>query len=522
VSEGVVQPQVELDEHGRQIYEPDGRCLGEFVLDNSEVAIIQGPEGSGKSKAARQRIWRHACEQAKSPLDGVRKTRWAVIRNTYPDLQQSVLKDWMEEFPERIYGRLKLSKPMEHHMRVGDVYCEVVFIALDTDEDVKKLKSTQWTGFYFNEVQYASRVIFDQSHGRAGRFPAVKDGGPTWNGVIADLNAPEDETNWLAIMTGQTPYPDHWGPDEIATHRWPRAWKFWMQPPALLEVTDERGGVVAYRLNPLAENRKWLPWMTRAGGRREHFYHAKARGKSKAWIDSRLMNRITIYADGSPVFPQFRIERHVTKEPLLPVMGHQVIVGLDFGRNPAAVFMQALNGRIYVQYELQAFDVSAQTFAPMVKQELAKRYGADARAVFWGDPKGRDKGQAVDVTPFQIFRAAGLEVRPAPVRQNNIGERLAAIDNLLERAPGGIEALVVSSACRRLKACLAGKYVVEKKPDSSAREPKKDVWADLPDAFGYGLLGSGEGYATMGRARPGEGVPRVSGARGRRSLRRAA
>jgi len=519
----VEAPRVRI-ERDQIVYEPDGRCLTEFVMDRSSVAIIQGCEGSGKSKAARMRLWQTACEQAPSPIDGLRKTRWGVIRQTYPDLEQSVVRDWNEEFPERLYGPFRWAKPFEHHIRVGDVSCEVIFLALDRDEDVKKLKSTQFTGFYFNEVQYASRVMFDQAHGRAGRYPAVADGGPTWSGIIADMNAPDDETNWIALMTGQTPFPDHWGPDEIASHRWPRDWKFWMQPPALLEILSERGGVRGYRINPVAENMKWLPVIRRPDGSSLHFYLEKVAGKTKAWIDSRLMNRITIYADGSPVFPQFRVERHVSREPLRPVSGHKVIVGLDFGRNPAAVFGQTLNGRALIQHELQAFDVSTQTFAPMVKNEMARVFPNHRPEdfLFFGDPKGRDKGQQSELSSYEIFRAHGITVRPAPVKQNSIPERLRAVDNLLERAPGGVEALVVSSTCRRLKACLAGKYVIEKKPDASSREPKKDQWADLPDALQYWVLGSGEGYTMAGRAAPDRDRPMVSKAGRRRSLRRAA
>jgi hypothetical protein len=519
-------PRVRLDERGRIIYEPDGDQLTQFVMDNSRVAIVEGPIGSGKSKGARMRLWRHACEQEKSPLDGLRHSRWGVIRNTYAELKQSVVKDWLEDFPEHLYGRFTYSKPFEHNIRVGDVALEVIFIALDSDEDISKLRSTQFTAFYFNEVQYASRAMFMEALSRTPRFPSAAHGRATWSGVIADMNSPEEEDNWIALMQGQVAFPAHWSEEEKAEYRWPEeeGWKFFLQPPALLEVLDERGAVKGYRVNPKAENSKWLQPIARGDGSYRPFYLGQAVGKSKAWIDSRLLNKITIYADGSPVFPQFRPERHVAKEILKPVHGQPVVVGLDFGRNPAAVFLQAIHGRVFVQFELQGFDVSAQTFAPMVKQEIARRFPSFKLEEFrfFGDPKGRDKGQATDTTPFEVFAAHGLKVKPAPVRQNNIGERLAAIDNLLERAPGGLEALVISQACPRLRMALTGKYVVEKKPDSSAREPKKDQWADLPDAFGYGVLGTGEGYAMTGRMAPNAGKPQVSARRGRRSLRRVA
>src|ERR1700679_3012480 len=105
-----------------------------------------------------------------------------------------------------------------------------------------------------------------------------------------------------------------------------------MQPPALLERFDDTGRVIGYEVNPHAENLKNLP---------SDYYARLIKGKSRAWIDSRLMNRVALVVDGQAVWPMFRREYHVSREPLRPVPGYDVIVGLDFGRVfPAAVFAQ--------------------------------------------------------------------------------------------------------------------------------------------------------------------------------------
>jgi hypothetical protein len=82
------------------------------------------------------------------------------------------------------------------------------------------------------------------------------------------------------------------------------------------------------------------------------------------------MNRIALVVEGDPVWPMFRVEVHVSREVLKPVERHEVVVGLDFGRSPAAVFMQAVNNRVLVQHELIGANEGAVDFAPKVKRFL--------------------------------------------------------------------------------------------------------------------------------------------------------
>jgi hypothetical protein len=69
----------------------------------------------------------------------------AIIRNTTPDLKRSTIKSWIERFPPEIYGPVKIGAPMHHDIKFGDVEMEVDFIGLDKDEDIRKLRSTQYT-----------------------------------------------------------------------------------------------------------------------------------------------------------------------------------------------------------------------------------------------------------------------------------------------------------------------------------------------------------------------------------------
>jgi hypothetical protein len=502
-------PRIEYDEAGRPIYEPDGRVLADYLFDDSHVAIIRGPIGSGTSSGSCMRIWRHAMEQYKHPVDGKRRSRWVVVRNTYSELRDTTLKTWLDWFPEERFGRVTWSRPICHEVRVGDVELDVFFLALDSPEDVAKLRSLEITGGWINEVEFHHKAIVDELESRTGRYPALKDGGARWNGVIADMNAPSED-HWVPQMMGEAAYPDD-VPEDMRVFK-PASWAYFVQPAAVLEIRSPDGkSVVGYRENPGAENRKWL---------KPGYYEEKLAGKTKRWIDSRLRNVITFVTDGEPVWAMFNPDMHVAPEELRFVPGHRVIVGLDFGRRPTAVIMQAIGSRIFVQREFRMYGASAATFAPALKRHLEQHY-AGAQVEFWGDPKGQDKGQNVDTSAYDIFRAHGMIVRAAPVKNNNLETRLSAVETVLQEATGGLMRFVICPRnCPTLKAALMGKYVI-KKTKEGGEEPFKDKYSDCADAMGYAFLGMGEGRKMIGLEVIGAGKGAAKVYNGRRSLRRA-
>src|SRR5947209_5760585 len=83
-----------------------GTRLCDFIMSDRDVDVIVGPLGSGKTHALFAKLMRHAQQQKQSTLDGLRKTRWAVVRNSYPDLKRSTIRTWNEIIPEHVYGRM--------------------------------------------------------------------------------------------------------------------------------------------------------------------------------------------------------------------------------------------------------------------------------------------------------------------------------------------------------------------------------------------------------------------------------
>jgi hypothetical protein len=169
------------------------KTVADFMESDAFFRLIVGPVGSGKSSGCCVEIIRRAVEQAQGP-DGIRRTRFLVMRNTFPQLRDTTRKTFEQWIPAAV-GTWN-EQALTFTMRFADVECEVLFRALDRPEDKKKLLSLELTGAYLNEMRELPGEVFDLLQSRVGRYPSRKQGGPTWFGVWGDTN-PMHTGHWL-------------------------------------------------------------------------------------------------------------------------------------------------------------------------------------------------------------------------------------------------------------------------------------------------------------------------------------
>ncbi len=191
-----------------------------------------GPLGSGKTFGVIQRMLAQMCEQEPN-AQGIRPTRWCAIRNVYSELMATTSKDFGAVFRGLGLGILKSGglEPPTFHVSFGlpdgtKVKAEVVFLALDREDAVRKLRGYQVTGFWLNEMKELVKGVVDMADLRHGRYPSEVDGGvlPTWHGMIGDTNAP-DQDHW------------YW---KLAEDTRPEGWEFFRQAGGLL-AADKSG-----------------------------------------------------------------------------------------------------------------------------------------------------------------------------------------------------------------------------------------------------------------------------------------
>jgi hypothetical protein len=478
-----------LSNSGQQIYAPSGRVLSAAFWDRSEFSVIQGPIGSGTSSMCCHKIFKISCEQEPNG-QGVRQTRWLIIRETYPKLEKTTAKTWLDWFPEDRFGRFRRSVPPTHLIRVphpsGDgttVESEVIMLAIENAEEAEAIAASfEITGFWLNEAQFTDKKVVDELLSRCGRYPSPANGpGATWYGGFADMNAPI-EGHWIPYMRGDIPLPREMSEDVSMGFKRPESWKFFMQPPGLIETIVE--GRPVYHENPAAENTENLV----------KSYLQQISGKTREWIDRRILNKTGLYTDGKAVYPTFSEQEHLSDINMNPVKGFPVFVGLDFGREPAAVMGQCFNSDWRVMAELIGENEPASEFAPRLKKYLAAEFPG-YEFIFGGDPRGADGTQASNETAYDIFRNHGMIVLPS-TNDNNVELRRSTVTTVLTRRDG----LLVAPKCLTLKTGLAGGYHFPPLRGYSgifADRPRKNRYSHPVEAFENMLLIGGEGSKLM-------------------------
>lgn len=440
-------------------YRPPGPVARAFMRDDASFFRgLMGPFGSGKSTACIMDILSRAAAQ-KVGNDGKRRTRWAVIRNTYPELRTTTIKSWHQWVSPQI-GRWVDTGPPTHHIVEGDLDLEVLFIALDRPDDIAKLLSMELTGAWVNEAREVPKAVIDGLTGRVGRYPSVLMGGCSWSGIIADTNPPDN---------------DHWW-YRLAEEERPEGWAFYKQP----------GG-----RDPGAENVENLP---------SGYYERQVSGKDEDWVRVYVDGQYGFVRDGKPVYPEFRDSLHVREfhvEPHWPLY-----VGIDFGLTPAAVFGQrSPMGQWRWVDELVTEDMGAMRFGEILRARMHERFPGMQFAAITGDPAGEGRAQTDERTPFQILQAAGVEARPAPT--NDFTKRRESVAVCLSRLIDGEPGLVIHPRCKVLRKAMAGGYHYRRVQVTGEEryrdQPDKNSYSHVAEAGQYMLVGAGEARTLVKR-----------------------
>lgn len=458
---------------------PLGPVAGAYYLDNSRVAVIEGPVGSGKSTASCLRLQRHAYEQVIGS-DGFARTRWAIVRNTKKQLLDTTLKTWLQVFPEAMYGVFEKSA-MTHHWRFRPqgfahaIDAEFIFRALDDEADVADLLSLEVTGFWFNEL----REIIEEILTHAGRRCRYLNGDrpSTWSGWIGDTNS-WDTQHFLQDRLVRNPRP---------------GWKHFLQPGGMESSAEN-----LENLEQSEETLK-LPFDDPRRRERGRIYYVNAL-QDYSEEDA----RVYVHAQrgrtrsGKPIYTDYRDTVHC--RPFELVKGIPLSIGLDFGRTPAAAIGQHMpTGQWRWRYELCAFDMGLKQFGEELKRFLAEKCFDFEVGNVTGDPAGNAR-DARDETAFDLLKAAGIIARPATTNEFSI--RVEAVQGAFRRMADGQPGAIIHPDCKMLRDACIDRYHFRKlnvTGNRYAEEPDKNDWSHIAEAIQYGMLGGGEARVVMNR-----------------------
>ena len=455
------------------------QTIWDFFNDPSYVRLIAGPIGSGKSVACCHDLMRLAMAQDPD-AKGRRRTRTAIVRNTSDQLRATTFRTWTDWFGHLGYYKAS-DKTFLIKMNLDDgttLDAEFYFLPLDTPDDVRKALSLELTFLWGNEWRELHPEVVDGLLMRLKRFPSKKDGGPTRSCAIFDTNMP-DQSTW------------HFNKMEEP----PENWSIFLQPPAIIsfeeyfhqynEEPNEEDGIVDPRdnewyVNPDADNIDNLD---------PTYYPDIIPGKTEDFLNVYLRCRYGRSLAGLPVYEKtFSPDFHIAEKPFSPLKSesYPLIIGLDFGRTPAAVIGQRNTyGQLVVLDELTSENMGIETFlSRKLTPRLSEHDFIGCSTVIAPDPAGWAKQQIGEISPVDVIKQAGFQViKP---NSNDPERRIETVERVLLDHIDGKPSIVINPCCSQLiKGFRYGYKYKLNKQGVQDNKPMKDQFSHIHDAMQY-------------------------------------
>lgn len=437
-----------------------------FEKSNAFVNLVIGPYGSGKTTMCLQRLVRAACNM---PYwhNGRRRARALIIRNTSGELYSTTLQSWLSWFSELgdIYKRQKPILTYEHHFNDGKgiVELELLFLALDREDDIRKMKSLEVTFAYINELSEVPQGVLSHLKGRLnGRYPSKQFcQQPYWSGIFADTNPP-DTDHWL-YKTFELDCPDNY--------------RIFHQPPGLIKDDDDN-----WLQNIHCDNYANLS---------KNYYTMLAEGQTQDFVKVYCLGEYGSVGFGKKVYPEFNSDTHA-RETLIAIQGDPIHVGWDGGLTPACVVVQFTpRGQLLVLKEYTAEDMGVRTFAEnVVLPRIQKDFPYNPKiGLSRADPSGVKRDEIMAEFSF-IGELNSLGIETIPAITNAIDLRVNAVRFFLNRMVDGQPGFLISKqGCPTLFRGFTKDYVYKRVAVAGEEryrdQPDKNMSSHPHDALQY-------------------------------------
>jgi hypothetical protein len=450
-----------------------GQTIKKFHEDKTaRVKCLQGPFGSGKTTACVWEIFFISISQ-RPDKSRRRKIKWIVVKNTYRQMWTVVMPLWFKVFPQNNdhpdfktnFNQAKMTHEIELKLFDGSILeMEVFFISADKSNP-ETFKGINSTAVWFCEASDISPGVINTALTRAGRYPADENGvfNADWYGGIMDTNPP-DMDDWLYKMFN----------DKIFNEQAGEGWRIFKQPSGL---------------SPEAENMV---------GKSPTYYQDMMVGKTQKWIDIYVHGREGFSMDGKLVFPEYNDDIHCSKAPLIPIKA-RLIIGVDFGLTPAAIFVQQnSSGSIFVLDEICLVESGAIKLAEAIKIKLAQKFSlfSNEDILIVGDPAGKQRSQIDGISTALDVLEARTGVRAVAAPTNAVQTRFEAVRLCLTRLLDGKPGILIDPDCKMLRKGFNGKYIFRtisrSYGDKTMDVPLDNEYTHIQDCLQYALLQTGQ------------------------------
>ena len=407
-----------------------------FIESQAPADLFASRVGEGKSTALAWSVFYHTIHNPGA--------EWALIRDTFENIQKSTQKTFFEWFPPGIFGTYHATKKeftWYEHIAKGTV----TFVGMDDPGDASKLLSWVLGGIGIDEPAPAAgsngvdEMVFDLGIQRL-RQPGMK-----WRPMKLATNNPDEE---------------HWTYKKFATEGEQNGYRLW-QP-----------------LKP--ENMQNLP----------EGYYEKLRlqlGHRPDLIRRFIDGEFGFQQEGNAVTPQWSDRIHLTMG-LSGIRGREIILLWDFGHNPTCIITQRTPmGYWNILYSFVGEDIGVEELIedqvlPVLREKFPK---CSIRHI--GDPAGKQREQT------SIRRSAVASIKMligGTWRDGPVGweERKNPLQAVLTKTISGIGLVQVDrqNAPHVWHALRGGWHYNKARTGIVSAEPRKDKHSHPGDAMGYG------------------------------------
>jgi hypothetical protein len=441
-----------------------------YILSTAPVSFIVGPGGSGKTVASVKKAILEAMRIRPGP-DGVRRYTLGVWRQKYDNLWKTTLRSWWKVLPRDIPGSTftgSSPRAAEHIVRFNDhwgpIVLTAIFRAFGEVADPDDILGNECTDVYLNEMPTLPENLFTSLVDRIGRDPPMHVIGRPGR-FFGDGNAP-DVTNWT--------YRD-----------------FYENKRDGYSLFDQPGGLEEGAENP-------------AMGREYYENSVRLNAHRKWWVRRMVHNKPGFNRDGDLVYPAYDDDRNLNKETIRPIRGLPVVVGIDGGLTPAALYKQELgNGQSRWLAEV-ALDRGgmAELARAMLALEVRRFPDHDSDAFFYVCDPSMNEGDDTEDGSVRARLERHLGRRRVRLASTNVPEmRWAAVRAKLaltldEGEPG----LLLDPSCKGCRRGFNQTYAFRKiHGTNDLGGVVKSFDSHIHDAGQYAELASGDARAQKSR-----------------------
>jgi hypothetical protein len=479
-------------------YTPPGPVCAAYIRSQGPIDCITGPAGSGKTVGSIFKVIRFAVGSMPVCLDGVVRVRGAVLRDNFRALYRTTLRSWFEFFPPD-YGGAHFTggqdRPAQHVLKLSTVRMvdgvarevpvelTVDFFAVGDVAIEELLKGYECCFFWVNEGDLLHERVIPFAYSRTGRYPPrarLAPGTRVPRVVAVDFNPPAPKHPlWLAckrrtfLQPSESGIGHNGGPpiEDKPVEGADATLNFFHQPSGL---------------SPEAENRR---------GKTFEQYEEESRTLTEEDV-RRFVHGLPGYArDGKPVYArEYRGAIHVAPGPIPILKRAKLLVGLDQGNTPAALFLQEDSyGQLRCLRELvPGHGTGLSRFISLLLPILRGPFAGLEFGGFFADPAGfygADRQNGELAWAEAVAAAVGHPVYPAPTQEPALRQD-AVKQALREIEPGRPGLLIDPEGCPILIEGFEAEYKFPKKPDGTHGDgPVKNMAANPHDALQYVILG---------------------------------